>query len=304
MMYEKILKEFYFKKPVLVTGGAGFIGSNLVERLVAFGAKVTVIDNLSSGKVSNMRSFLHRIKFFYADLTDFALVRQLIDLNFEVIFHMAAVSSVPWAERDPLLCKAVNEVFLENYLNLLSGKELLPKIVFSSSSSVYGNANDPCKEDSSVCPSSCYAKSKWNGEVLLKRFAESFGATVFALRYFNVFGKRARKVGATAPVTTVFKRLVVGNKPVKIFGNGLQLRDYVSVKKVVLANLFLPTTKYAGWNVFNIASGKTLNLLELLQMICIENKCSWPQVEFCSKRDGDVLNSIADSSKFDNLLKD
>lgn len=303
VLYQKI-RDFYRGRRVLVTGGAGFIGSNLVESLVMIGAKVFVIDNLSSGKIANLKRVLHKVHFFCDDLTKTTLVDFIISLNFEVIFHLAAISSVPWAEASPDVCKVVNEKFLIDLThNLLTRSHVLPKIVFSSSSSVYGNVSSPSNEDADTAAASVYAKSKLAGEFILKDFALKSGASVFALRYYNVFGRHAKKAGAFAPVVSLFKKLISACKAIKIFGSGLQVRDYVPVSKVVFANLMMPCSGLQGFNVFNIASGNPMSLLELVRLITISSNNCWPEVLFLPARPGDVEVSMADTSKYDTLCK-
>lgn len=293
--------SFYKNRKVLVTGGAGFIGSRLVKELVASGASVTVIDNLSSGRVSNLRSVLHKISFIRLDLKNKEKVESVLGLDFFVIFHLAAVSSVPWAERKPDLCQQTNVDAMQLVLDTLRAKSFKPIIVFSSSSSVYGERGEPSCENDPTNPASVYAKSKLRGEELLRQYSQDSGAPSFILRYYNVFSEDEDK--REPSVFALFKKSLQENLPVNIFGTGEQVRDYVDLGKVVEATMKLPTCGLYGSHVFNVASGRAISVLDLLEQLksrfCVEQL----KVNFLPARDGDVFSSVAITSKLDEVLK-
>lgn len=298
-----IIKNFYAKKKVLITGGAGFIGSNLVESLVKTGAAITVVDNCLTGRVGNLKAFLHRINFYNIDINDFANFSKILATDFDVIFHLAAVSSVPQANKNTVLCWQTNVLSFERMLKFLEGKSNVPQIVFSSSGSVYGSCNDACAESFRPNPQSPYADSKLAGENILERFSSQVRVGCFALRYFNVYGNREPRAGFSVPVIPAFRQRMLHREPLSIFGDGHQVRDFVDVKKVVLANLLMPVSGLTGFHVFNVASGQPISVLGLIANMAKSLKVD-PVIEFNPPRDGDVKASIANCEKLDTLIKD
>lgn len=298
-------QEKYYKKNVLVTGGAGFIGSNLVEKLVSLKANVYVLDNFFTGKISNLKPFLHKINLIVGDVRDFELLQKIfLKYNFFAIFHFAAVSTVPMAEKNPLICEEINVLATKKILDLLETKKELPAVVFSSSASVYGETNEICNEETTkVCPVSVYAKSKLDGERLFGEFASKRkDSKIILLRYFNVFGKKDRSKYLHGSVIPFFKKLLGRKKELPVFGDGLQLRDYVHVSKVVFANLLLPLANLEGFHLFNIGSGKPCSLLDLIKILAAQKHVENPKIRFLPSRTGDVRNSLADCRKFKEFV--
>lgn len=299
-MLEK-MKLFYKDLPVLVTGGAGFIGSHITEKLVALGAKVTVIDNLSSGNLQNLENILYKINFINKNIEDFEACLQ-VTKGQAVIFHLAAFISVPDSIKNPILCHKTN---VDGTFNILEAARLnnVERLVLSSSAAVYGNREGICKENMLCDPQSPYGTSKRIGELLFKQYADNFGLKTVVLRYFNVFGNRQNPNGAYAAVVAKFTDLMKKDLPVTIFGDGLQTRDFIPVETVVEANLILAMLKDIQMNgqIFNVATGKSINLFELIDTL----KKDFPQYDkeiiFKPTRPGDIKHSIADTTKYLNL---
>ena len=180
----KILQTFYKNKHILVTGGAGFIGSHIAERLVELGAHVSVLDDLSSGSINNINSFLHKIRLTVGDITNFDTCKKAVK-NKDVIFHTAAFVSVPESIKHPAVSEKINVVGTYNILETYR-KNNITKIIFSSSSAVYGERTNVCSENDGTNPQSPYAKHKLKGEELCKKFSEKYNINTACLRYFNV----------------------------------------------------------------------------------------------------------------------
>lgn len=276
----------------LVTGGAGFIGSHLVDALLARGERVRVFDNFSSGKRANIAHALDRIELVEGDLRDADAVARAVD-GVELIFHQAAVASVPRSIADPATTMAANVTGTLNLL-LAARDAGARRVVFASSSSVYGNTPTlPKVESMKPEPLSPYAISKLSGEQLCGVFASVYGLETVALRYFNVFGPRQDPESQYAAVIPRFlAALRSGNQPV-IYGDGEQSRDFTSIENVVAANLRAASSPAAAGRVFNIASGRAISvnamLAALARLVGVEAS---PRHE--PPRAGDVRDSLAD----------
>jgi len=295
------MKQFYKNTPVLVTGGAGFIGSHIAHKLVDLGARVTVLDDLSSGKIENLENIKHKIKFLNKSIVDFDTCLQATK-DQKVIFHLAAFISVPKSMEDPKLCHEIN---VNGTFNILEAARInnVKRFVFSSSAAIYGPTEDICKENKSINPQSPYATTKAIGELYCKQFATNFDLKTIVLRYFNVFGPRQNPNGTYAAVIAKFTDLVKQNKPVTIFGDGLQTRDFIPVEDVVNANLtvaMLDESKMNG-QVFNIGTGKSINLFELIDMLKKDHPDYEHEPQFKPARPGDIKHSSADCSKYKSL---
>ena len=279
----------------LVTGGAGFIGSHIVDRLVADGEDVRVIDNLSTGKLANMEHNLDKIDFRQESLTDLSVVRNVVD-GVDYIIHQAAIPSVPRSVADPI---ASNDAGINATLNLLvAAKDAgVKRVVYASSSSVYGNSPTlPKHEKMGTNPLSPYALTKLAGEHYLRIFTELYGLETVSLRYFNVFGPRQDPGSQYAAVIPKFITLIArGERPV-IYGDGQQSRDFTYVSNNVNANLLACTAPGVAGHVFNIACGERFSLLDLVEAI---NRILGTSIEpiLEDERPGDVKHSLADISK-------
>ena len=297
---EHQLKAFYANKKVLVTGGAGFIGSHIVDRLVELNAKVTVLDNFSTGSMNNLRNVLPFINLQYADVTSPYSTMQGT-ANKDVVFHLAAFISVPDSIRHPAHCQLVNEIGTANTLNACI-KNNVKSLVFSSSAAVYGNKSTPCSEDDIPNPQSPYATSKLAGEVLCRNAAAQYGIATTALRYFNVYGERQNPNGNYAAVVAKFTDCLRQRQPITIFGDGSQTRDFIHVSKVATANLVAGMALHHVGEIINVATGSSVNLLELITQLEHELSLTRTEVLFQETRDGDIKHSSAHCSKLINLL--
>ncbi len=298
---EEILQQFYNKKQVLVTGGAGFIGSHLVEKLVALGARVTVLDNFSSGNLTNLKTVVSAINLLYADIrSPYSCLKATTQQD--IVFHLAAFISVPESIIYPDGCKLINTQGTYHVLDA-AAKNGVKHLVLSSSSAVYGNAGGTCSEDDLPTPLSPYAESKLEAENLCKQFSENTSLATTCLRYFNVYGDRQNPHGSYAAVVAKFTQLLQSGQPITIFGDGEQTRDFIHVSKVVEANLLAGMEQQQGSAVFNIGSGHSISLLTLLAQL--ENSLSVKNngISFLPARQGDILHSQAQCQKFSSFVQ-
>lgn len=298
-MNEK-LKNFYEGKKILVTGGAGFIGSHLVDMLVELKAHVTVLDNFSTGNINNLKSAFPFVTIHYADITSPYAAYKATE-NKHLIFHLAAQVSIPFSMNNPTISHNIN---VTGTKNLLDGciKSGVQHFVFSSSSAVYGNNTTICSEDSPLNPISPYAQNKVDGELLCKQYTQQYKLSTTILRYFNVYGER-QNTSQYASVVTQFKYALLNQLPITIFGDGQQTRDFITVQEVAQANLTLGTNLTAQADIYNIASGTSITLLELLNRLENELQIKRLVTEFKPERTGDIKYSTAQCSKYKNLIK-
>ena len=285
----------------LVTGGAGFIGSHIVEELVNTKQNVRVIDNLSTGNIENIAPFKNSIEFINADIRDAAAVNTAMkDIDF--VLHQAALPSVPRSISDPITS---NEVNVNGTLNILyAAKEnKVKRVVLASSSSVYGNVDvSPKHEGLKPSPESPYAVTKITGEYYARSFFNVYGLETVCLRYFNVFGPRQDPNSPYAAVIPIFISEMKTGQPAPVNGDGSQTRDFTFVKNVVRANLLAceAENKIAG-KALNAACGGSISLLQLVSLI---NKELGTEIKpiFRPCRAGDVMHSKADISLAKELM--
>jgi nucleoside-diphosphate-sugar epimerase len=284
----------------LVTGGAGFIGSNIVEELVQREQAVTIIDNFLTGKRENISSFLSKIELVEGDIRDYDLCRSALE-GVDYVLHQAALSSVPRSVEDPLL---TNEINIKGTLNiLLASREAKVKgFVFASSAAVYGDDPSlPKKENNVGNPLSPYALSKLAGEKYCRIFSQIFGFPTICLRYFNIFGPRQDPSSQYAAVIPNFiNRMLKEESPI-IFGDGEQSRDFVFVFNVVEANILASKAQGVSGEVFNIASGEGTSVNSLTSKLneLLKKKIS---PSYDEPRPGDIRHSFADISKARKML--
>ncbi|MEJ5358819.1 MAG: SDR family oxidoreductase [Desulfobacterales bacterium] len=274
---------------VLVTGGAGFIGSHLVERLVAEGFAVRVLDDLSSGRPANLAGVRGRIDFREGDIRDPAALRPAVS-GCSRVFHLAAVVSVQQTIRDPAGSAAVNETGALQVLE--AAREAgVRRLVFASSSAVYGDdPRLPLREDLPPRPRSPYAVQKLAVEHYLAVYRDLFGLSTASLRFFNVFGPRQDPSSPYSGVISIFfTRALAGEAPV-IYGDGLQTRDFVYVADVVEALLLAARSRDCG--VFNVGTGREVDILSLWRHIAALTGC--PRApQHLPPRPGDIRRSVA-----------
>lgn len=285
---------------VLVTGGAGFIGSHLVHRLIQEQHEVQVLDNLSSGTRENLEAEAGHISLIEGDIREYEDVRKAMK-GVEVVFHQAALCSVERSVNNPV---ASNDVNVGGTVNVLTAArdEGIRRVIYASSSSVYGhNPELPKKETQPALPASPYAVTKLTGEFYCKTFYELFNIETFALRYFNVFGPRQVLNSPYAAVIPKFIHAIRNGVSPVIFGDGMQSRDFTYVENVIEANIRAMNADAGFGEAFNVACGSRTNLLELITHI---NQLIGMTVEpvFQGPRAGDVLHSLADISKAQSVL--
>ena len=279
-----------------VTGGAGFIGSHLVEYLVSKGHSVIVIDNLHSGKIDNLSAIKDEIEFHNLSILDFDKLRNVIK-NSDGIFHEAALTVVQESFEKPSEYYDVNVRGTENVFNL--AKEFGFKVVYASSSSVYGNATEvPITESFEKKPISPYGNTKLEDEYLAENYSK-LGVDAVGLRYFNVYGRG--QTSEYAGVITKFIENVRSHKPPIINGDGLQVRDFVYVGDVSIANLLAMESKIKR-GFFNIGSGIATSIIALANMVIRSSGLSIKPIH-SKALEGDIRLSQADISQAKNLLK-
>ena len=258
-------------KKAIVTGGAGFVGSNLVDKLIEQGVEVTILDNLSTGKKENINP---KAKFIECDIS----TASQVDLTFyingaDVVFHTAAKARVQPSIDDPL---AFNKANVDGTLNMLyaSHKMKVKRFVYSASSSAYGNASKfPTPEEHPTNPLSPYGLQKYYGERLCSIYSKLYSLETCCLRYFNAFGGRQKISGAYATVIGIFKYQIKNNLPLTIRGDGEQKRDFIHAKELANANYLAMTSKekFCG-EVFNLGSGESLSINKIASFFDSEKK--------------------------------
>ena len=277
----------------VITGGAGFIGSNIAKQLVNTGHNVTILDNLSNGKKENLSAIMEKIKFVNGDIRDFNLLEKLLK-NTDGVFHQAALASVQESFSKKEEYNDVNVGGTENILKL--AKKFNFKVVYASSSSIYGNPEKiPIKENDQKNPINPYAVTKLDDEKLAIKYAQ-MGVRVIGLRYFNVFGKGQSK--EYAGVLKLFLKKIRDKLPPKINGDGSQFRDFVYVEDVANANI-MSMCSQINHEFFNVGTNTSITILDLAQTII---KSSGLDIEpiFGPALDGDVQKTIANI----DLIKD
>lgn len=277
-------------KNVLVTGGAGFIGSNLVGELLERNLNITILDDLSSGRMENLSEYADDLQFIHGTVTDRKIVEEAVNGK-DTIFHLAAVPSVIRSVMEP---ERTNKVNISGTLNLLiAARDLgVGKFVFSSSSSVYGDTEVlPKVETMREQPMSPYALQKLAGEKYSVMFYHLYGLYTVSLRYFNVFGPKQDPDSEYSAVIPKFIMQLKSGKTPTIFGDGEQTRDFTYIDNVVMANILAAESDHSGGAVFNVACANRFSLNSLYQNISrLMNSGITPQ--YAPARSGDVRDSL------------
>ena len=279
-------------KRFIVTGGAGFIGSNIVIELVKNNNEVVVIDNLLTGKFNNLSGVMDQIRFVEGDIQDLDLLkREFIDIDY--VLHQAALPSVPRSVDDPI---ASNQNNVDGTLNVLvAARDAgVKRVVYAASSSAYGNSPSlPKKEDMKPDPLSPYAITKLVGEQYCKVFYELYGLETVSLRYFNVFGPHQDPNSQYAAVIPKFITAMLNDESPVIFGDGEHSRDFTYIQNNVDANILACEVVGAAGKMFNIASGKRITLNQLIATL---NEIIGKNLEpiYTKPRSGDIMHSLAD----------
>jgi nucleoside-diphosphate-sugar epimerase len=280
------------KAKVLVTGGGGFIGSNLVERLLREGHDVRVLDNFATGRRENLIELLDQIDLIEGDIQSYERVHNAVR-GCEVIFHQAALPSVPRSIQDPLTSNAANVIGTLNVL-LAARDEGVRRVVYASSSSTYGASEAlPKREELPALPISPYAVAKLAGEGYCRAFHQVYGLETVALRYFNVFGPRQDPLSQYAAVIPRFILAFLDGEPPVVYGDGEQSRDFTYVDNAVDANLLAATAERVAGRTYNIACGERTSLNALLDELRAQTGKAIEST-YLPARPGDVRHSLAD----------
>ena len=297
----------------LVTGGCGFIGSNLAEALAQRGHRVRLLDDLSTGRLENVAALLQaqpqNVELWRGDIGDGALLdRAMVGVDY--VLHHAAVPSVPWSVERPLDCQRINVDGTLQVLEAARRNGRIRRLVFAASCSAYGDLSpeSPKRESDAVAPQSPYAAAKLASEHLCTAYQHSYGVPTVALRYFNIFGPRQDPATLYAAVIPRFVTAALQGKPATIYGDGGQTRDFCFVDNVVQANLLAcqaPIDRVGG-QVFNIGCGEATSLLQLqaliAELLSAQAGRTPPPVRFEPARAGEVRHSRADIGKARELL--
>jgi nucleoside-diphosphate-sugar epimerase len=284
----------------LVTGGAGFIGSNLVDALLREGAGVKVLDNLSTGRLENLAHAEPQIEFKQGDIRDIETVKSMC-YGCDIVFHQAAVVSVPQTVGDPLMSAAVNDM---GTLHVLEAARIagVKRVVLASSCAVYGDDPElPKQEHMIVRPQSPYAVQKYSGEMNAVLYYNLYGLETVCLRYFNVFGPRQDPTSPYSGVISIFMASAAQGRQPVIYGDGEQYRDFVFVNDVVKANLLAASADKAKGRVFNIGTGQCVTINALWNKISSLSGIDL-QPLYADPRVGDILESVADIGRARTIL--
>jgi nucleoside-diphosphate-sugar epimerase len=279
-------------RTVLVTGGAGFIGSNLVDQLIARGLKVRVLDNLATGKRANLNA---RADLLETDIRDLEAIRPAF-ADVDCVFHTAALARIPLSIAKPVETHAVNATGTLNVL-VAARDARVRRLVFSGSSSVYGHqAAMPLREDMQPNPLNPYALQKYIGECYTRQFHLLYGMQTLTLRYFNVYGPRMATEGAYITVIGIFLRERSAGRPLTIEGDGEQTRDFTHISDVVEANLLAMDCEVADGRAINVGAGKNASINYIARLV-------GGTVEHKPPRPNDVRNTLADTSRAKQILR-
>jgi len=300
----KTMQHLYRGKKILITGGAGFIGSHLAEQCHQLEADVTILDNFATGTYDNIISIASSIKCIEGDITHLETCIQAAQEQ-DIIFHLAAYTSVAGSIENPHTCSRTNVM---GTLNILEAARIAStkKFIFASSAAVYGNHEGVCHETTPCAPLSPYGYSKHLGELLCQQFAKISAINIVCLRYFNVYGPRQRGDLPHAGVLAHAAYCMEYQKPFTIYGDGMQQRDFIHVDDVVSANMLFGAylSAHGAGEVYNIASGNSVSLMTMISKL----RTRFPlyptsHIIFAPSRTGDIRYSAADCSKYRTFFK-
>jgi nucleoside-diphosphate-sugar epimerase len=292
--------DAFAKARCLITGGAGFIGSHVVEALSTLGAELIVLDNLAGGDRENIAPFKHL--FIHGSILDRGVIDQAIQ-GCRYVFHLAALGSVPASVEEPLKYHDADATGTLNVL-LAARDAKVKRVIYSASSSAYGEKPVlPKVETMQTDPRSPYAAAKLAGEAYMSAFSASYGLDTVSLRYFNIFGPRQNPNSAYAAVIAAFAKAIIGGKAPTIFGDGEQSRDFTFVHNAVHANLLAARhpTPLQG-DVLNVACGQRVSLNQLAPMMASLLGRPDLRPQYAPERAGDVRHSVADLSHIRKTL--
>lgn len=287
---------------ILITGGAGFIGSNTAEYLVDRGHTITIVDNLSSGFTKNIAHLLSNksVRFFNVDIRDKEQIKEILSSSsFDICINYAALISVAESFYNPLLTEEINTIALINLYDLC-GQKGIKKIIHISSAAIYGDSPElPKKEDMLPVPKSPYAVTKLSGEYYNSFFASRYGYIPVNFRFFNVFGRRQNPESQYAAAVPIFIRKALSGDNITIYGDGCQTRDFIYVDDLVSAidSVAIRGNNFSG--TFNVGYGKYISIKEIAEFI-IKKSGSFSKILFADERPGDIKHSY---SSIDNLKR-
>ncbi len=290
------------EKRIVVTGAAGFIGSNLTDSLLEQGAEVIGIDNLFNGRMENLdEAFKHdNFKFYKGDIRDLNFLLDVFE-EIDIVYHEAAFTSVPQSIKMPENCNDVNVNGVLNVLNAARRMDV-EKIIYASSSSVYGDTPTlPKKEDMCRLPISPYGVAKLACEAYMQAYHKVYGLKTTSLRYFNVYGPR-QKDSTYSGVIAIWLGNIIRDEDLTIFGDGNNSRDFTYIKDIIQANLLVAKQDIAG-EIFNLGAGLPITLTNLAKLILKLTHKEHLKIKYTVPRPGDILHSYADISKANRLLK-
>ena len=292
---------FFKDKKIVVTGAAGFIGSNLVDELLNQGAQVIGIDNLFNGRLENLETAreFENFEFHKSDIRDLNFLMTIFK-DTDIIYHEAAFTSVPQSVKMPDTC---NEVNVNGVLNVLNAarKNDVDKVIFASSSSVYGDTPTlPKTEEMKRIPISPYGVAKLAGESYMQVYNDVYGLKTVSLRYFNVFGPRQRD-SPYSGVIAIWLGNIVDDDNLIVFGDGKNSRDFTYIKDVVKANILAAKRDVEG-EIINIGAGNPINLTDLANLMLEISAKQHIEIVYTEPRPGDIIHSYADISKAKEFL--
>ena len=294
--------EYYSGKRVLVTGGAGFIGSNLCEALVELGAHVSILDNLSTGHQENLEVIKDQVTFIQGSITRLESCISACK-GIDIVMHLAALVAITKGQADPHHCLETN---VQGTINVLEAARLcnVRTVVFASTAAIYGNHSGLCSEGLAPGPVSVYGYAKLLGEQTCQLYSKSYGIRTVSLRFFNVYGPRQDAKGGDG-VLAIFNEKLKANMPIAIFGDGQQTRDFIHVRDVVRAVLHAGTfdEHHADGQPFNVGTGRSTTLLNKLEELMARYPAYSGSIRYLPDRPGDIKHSQADCSKFKKALE-
>ena len=291
----------FSEKRIIITGAAGFIGSNLTDALLEKGAEVIGVDNLFNGRLDNLEFALKNKKFEFhkGDIRDLNFLLDVFK-DIDIVYHQAAFTSVPQSVKMPENC---NDVNVNGVLNVLNAARRMnvDKVIFASSSSVYGDTPTlPKREDMRRIPISPYGVAKLACEAYMQVYHQVYGLKTTSLRYFNVFGPRQRD-SPYSGVIAIWLGNIIRNEDLIIFGDGKNSRDFTYIKDVILANLLAAHYDAAG-EILNIGAGSPINLTDLAKLMLKILEKEHLKIIYSDPRPGDIIHSYADISKAMDLI--
>ena len=289
---QKYLDKEKMNKTVLITGGAGFIGSHIADRMLENNYHVRIYDNLSTGKIENIAHINSHIEFIEGDIRDVKKLERSMK-GCDLVFHEAAEVSVPRTIKSPVETTMINDVGTLNVFESARQTDV-QRVVFASSCAIYGDSPELPKHEHLVPnPKSPYAAQKIMGEYYARLYNDLYQLETVCLRYFNVFGPRQDPSSPYSGVISIFLTKAIAGQTPTIYGDGTQSRDFIYVKDVVNANVLAATQSEVNGNVFNIGTGQMRSINDLWQSICHESNISIA-ARYEKGRAGDILASVGD----------